>query len=385
MRPPQAARLRLTHLSRLVGLWLLSCAGAPPVTTPPAGSLQAAAPLPSLASPGPPTPVAPSAGPPPAPAPGEAQTSARDAESGPVSDPPAAELAQRFARSLSADPLASETALPAGREPNDNNPGSLVRSAEDLAGASLPFSLSHDKRQLVFIRRDAGSSSIWLAAADGSLVRQIFDPKIDRVKLPDGKLRIMSSTGVFGVRFSRDDKTVFFQTDGWATSLALYRLNLRARTVAFVIDTNGYSIVEQCPERHQLEGSIVAYRHSYDTLLATALDIYFLTDAAGRALGTLGLEPENVDRYLHNQCAPPPTQPAPTVVVPPRLKSLPRCGEGFLRYAPVHFLDGSELSVFYVVKPGHQHDQTLTLDNTASPPIRLDSLMEAFDEVCPPT
>ncbi len=384
MRPPQDSRLRPAHLSRLIGLWLLSCAGASPVTTSQAGSLQSASPLQSPAAPRPPTPLASSPAPVSGPAPGEAQTSPREAESRPITDPPAAELARRFARSLSADPLAAETGLPARRDPNDNNPGSLVRSAKDLAGAALPFSLSHDKRQLAFTRRDTESSSIWIAAADGSAVRQVFDPKTDRVKLADGKVRILDSAAVFDVRFSRDDRTVFFQTDGWATSLALYRLDLRARSVAFVVDTNGYSIVEQCPERHGLEGSIVAYRHSYDMLLATALDVYFLIDVAGRDLGTLGPEPENVDRYLHNHCAPPPAQTVPPVIIPPRLKSMPPCGDGFLRYAPVHFLDGSELSVFYVVKPGHLYDKPLTLESIASPPIRLDSLMEAFGAICSP-
>ena len=99
-------------------------------------------------------------------------------------------------------------------------------------------------------------------------------------------------------------------------------------------------------------------------------------------MGTLGPQQGNVERYLHNNCTLSPPIAVPPVVIPPNLKAMPKCADGFLRYAPVHFIDGSELSIFYVVKPGHLHDRRLTLDNITSPAINLDSLIESFDEVC---
>jgi len=374
--------MRAAHLSALLAIWLLSCGGARLTTERSHSRAQSPAPLPARSTQGAPATVASTQAPALELAQTASETPAPDAANGSVTDPPATELAQRFARMLSTGPRRAEPGLPAPHAANDNNPGNLVRSSEDLASTTTAFALSHDKRQLVFTRREAGASSIWIAAADGSAVRQLFDPKTDRVRLPGGKREVLASGALFDVRFSRDDRTLFFLTDGWATSLALYRLDLRNRTVTFVIDTNGYNVVEQCDLNPRLEGSIIAYRHSYDTLLATAFDVYFLVDAAGRDLGTLGPEQANVDRYLHNNCALSPPRAAPLVVIPPNLTAMPKCADGFLRYAPVHFLDGSELSVFYVVKPGHLHDRRLTLDNVTSPPINLSSLTEAFDEVC---
>jgi len=68
--------------------------------------------------------------------------------------------------------------------------------------------------------------------------------------------------------------------------------------------------------------------------------------------------------------------------VPERLKKFPPCQVGVLRYAPVRFLDGTELPVFYVVGPQHKTGR-LTLEVLRAPPISLEDL-EDFDAVCAP-
>jgi hypothetical protein len=53
-----------------------------------------------------------------------------------------------------------------------------------------------------------------------------------------------------------------------------------------------------------------------------------------------------------------------------------------LRYAPVHFLDGTALPVFYVVGPQYKTGP-LKIEMLGSPSISLDDLQD-FDAVCAP-
>jgi hypothetical protein len=192
-----------------------------------------------------------------------------------VVDPPAPELARRLAEELrqlrqssEADLLGRARGLPAPRDPNDNNPGSLVLSGIELAARELPVAVAHDRKHFAFVRREGETGTLWLAAIEGNHLQQLFDPKHDKAKLPEGR-GLLPSAALFDVQFSADDRAIYFQSEEWATSAALYRLELGQRQPSFVIDANGYRVLSDCAKRPALNGSLIAYRH---TRLLLALD-----------------------------------------------------------------------------------------------------------------
>ena len=302
-----------------------------------------------------------------------------------VVDPPAPELARRLATELrqssEADLLGRAKALPAPRDPNDNNPGSLVLPGIELAARELPVAVSHDRKHFAFVRRDGESGTLWLATIDGNHLQQLFDPEHDQAKLQEGR-GLLPSAALFDVQFSADDRAIYFQSEEWATSAALYRLELGQRQPTFVIDANGYRVLSDCAKRPTLNGSLIAYRHTYDTLLASAYDVYALVSSRGKSQGLIGPEPRNVVRFLQGACTSTKPELPPAPAVPQRLKAFPPCQVGVLRYAPVHFLDGTELPVFYVVGPQYKTGR-LTLEMLGAPPLSLEDL-EDLDAVCAP-
>jgi hypothetical protein len=302
-----------------------------------------------------------------------------------VVDPPAPELARLLARELrqgsEADMLGRAKGLPAPRDPNDNNPGSLVLSGIELAARELPAAVAHDRKHFAFVRRQGETGTLWLAAIDGNQLQQLFDPEHDKAKLPEGR-GLLPSAALFDVQFSADDRAIYFQSEGWATSAALYRLELGQRQPSFVIDANGYRVLSGCTKRPALNGSLIAYRHTYDTLLVSAYDVYALVSARGQSQGLIGPERSNVMRFLRGACTDTKPEPPPVSAVPERLKTFPPCQAGVLRYAPVHFLDGTELPVFYVVAPQHKTGR-LTPEMLVAPPLSLEDLGD-FDAVCAP-
>jgi hypothetical protein len=301
----------------------------------------------------------------------------------PTTDPPGAELARRFAQTRGAP---APAAIPPARQPGDNNPGNLVRPSSDVAAEVPRFVFSPDGKRLAFVRLERGLGSIWLAAADGSDARQVLDLGSAHLLLPEeGGWVEAEPQAFFDLRFSPDGSQLFFQTDGWGTSFALYGLDLATGKASFVVDTNGYTVIESCAKQPQREGQIVAYRHSYEVLLATAYDAYFLVDPHGRELGIIGPEPGNVERFLTNSCSLAGAAPVPAAPkIRAKLRTLPTCGgpDQVLRYAPIHFLDGTELALFYVVKRARAHAPRLTLDDIVSPPIPSSELADHFAEIC---
>jgi hypothetical protein len=299
-------------------------------------------------------------------------------------DPPGETMAQTIANVLRRS-AASGQGIPAPRPAGDNNFGALVRPAAEIAAEIPHYARSHDAKQLAFVRVDGASAALWTADSDGTHARPVFDTSTGKAKLPEGNVGSLPSDSIMDLRFTRDDRGLFFQTDGWATSLALYRLDFRTNKAGFVIDANGYSVIDECPKQRSLEGKVIAYRHSYSTLLVTAIDLYFLVDGSGKVHGVVGPEPENVERFLQTQCAgaKPALPPAPTI--PAHLTELPACGRGnVLRYDPVHFLDGTVLPVFYVVRRGSARVslKSLDLDALVNGPVFLEDLSKGLQALC---
>ncbi len=251
------------------------------------------------------------------------------------------ELAHEIAARLLEGASPEDGELPRPRSQADNNLFALVRSAQELAEEDEGFVLSPDGASFAFVREEYGSHhELWIADLDGSNARLLVDLRTSVGKLPDGETGLIPSDHLFAPTFSADGRSVYFQTDGWATSLALYSVNIKERRFRFVTDANGFSVIRQCAKK-SLVGSLIAYRHSYSELPLSAVDWYFLLDASGKNLGVVGDAPENVDRFLEKTCG--------LGRAPARLTSLPRCDGEVLRYEPRRFLDGTVLELFYWV------------------------------------
>jgi hypothetical protein len=256
--------------------------------------------------------------------------------------PPSGEdLARQFAGALAGGDAAMSLGVPVPRSPYDNNPFALVRSSTDIAADEHEsFVVSPDKKHIAFIVPEGSSfPAIWLARADGGDARELVHLARTPAKSPDGEEGLIPSESLFSLAFSPDAREIYFQTDGWATSLALYAVDVKSGNVRFIVDANGYFVIESC-RRTSRTGNIVAYRHSY-TELASAVDWYFLLDRTGKQIGALGPAQENVQRFLWSECGPP--KPVP---VPAKLRSRPGCDGSVLRYEPRRFLDGSVLPRF---------------------------------------
>jgi hypothetical protein len=183
-----------------------------------------------------------------------------------------------------------------------------------------------------------------VANIDGSNARQVVDLANSRATTPEGTTDLIASDALFSPSFSADGRLLYFQTDGWATSLALYSVNLRTGAISFVTDANGYEVISECRDA-SLVGSLVTYRHSYSEMPLSAVDWYFLQDKNGKRRGVIGPTEENVERFLTNRCG----APAARASVPAYLKQQPGCDGFVLLYRPKRLLDGTELPVFFSV------------------------------------
>ncbi|WP_437981143.1 TolB family protein [Sorangium sp. So ce117] len=257
-------------------------------------------------------------------------------------DPTGAELAEIIAaRLLEGEAAPGSSGLPAPRSERDNNPFALVRPADEIAAEGPEFVLSPSGREFAFVRAEGGKyPELWIADRDGDNARLLVDLSVTESTLVDGERGTIPSESLFAPSFSADGRSLYFQTDGWATSLALYSVRSNGGGVRFVKDANGYFVIRQC-RRRSLVGSLIAYRHSYSELPASAVDWYFLLDPGGKQLGVVGDGPESVDRFLEKACG--------LGRAPEELKGFPGCDGQVLRYEPKRFLDGGVLELFYWV------------------------------------
>jgi hypothetical protein len=260
-----------------------------------------------------------------------------------------AEIALMLADQLAPDGVATKVpsgdGLPRPRSASDNNPFALVRSSGDLAHDGTPVVVSHDGKSMAFIPTVSGTPRVlWVANIDGTNARQVVDLANSRAKLVDGETDLIPSEALFSPSFSADGRLLYFQTDGWATSLALYSVNLRTGAIAFVTDANGYEVISECRDA-SLVGSLVTYRHSYSEMPLSAVDWYFLLDKNGENRGVIGPTEDNVQRFLINRCGAPTTQGS----VPAYLKKQPGCHGFVLVYRPKRLLDGTTLPVFFSI------------------------------------
>jgi hypothetical protein len=250
------------------------------------------------------------------------------------------------------DAVSEGATLPAPPSADDHNLFGLVRSAADLAQQGSHRLASPDGERVVFVQPEGprGKPSLWVSRKDGGEARKLVDVETTQVENPPRGITLGEASGIFDLSFSPDGKKVYFQTDGWATSLALYVVEIDGAKLRFVRDANGYAVIRACTDTKQI-GRLIILQHSYfDPIPTGPVDWYFLIDEQGQRLGIVGPEPENVERFMAKRCgvgvAPP---DPPKAEVPPRLRaSRLNCGGHVVKYNPLQFLDGTGLELFFV-------------------------------------
>jgi hypothetical protein len=233
--------------------------------------------------------------------------------------------------------------LPAPPQPEQNNVFGHVRPASELEDPEAR-AVSPDGTHVATARK----ASVWLSDPDGKNGREVLDAATAKVDNPPDGTSLAATSGVYDLAFSPNGKHLYFQADGWGTSLALYYLDVDQGRVRFVHDANGYSVIQKCTAKNQVGRLIILEHRYFDPIPASAVDWYFLIDDQAKRFGIVGPEPENVARFLARTCGLGHAPPAPAAQrIPAKLarKSV-RCGDALLRRKPIPFLDGTSLELF---------------------------------------
>jgi hypothetical protein len=267
-------------------------------------------------------------------------------------------------------------------DPGPDNPFGLVRDAARIAaerGEERAKSL--DGKRIAFVRvEQKGKASLWVAKADGSAERKVLDVATAKVENPNSGTVLADTSAIFGLSFSPDGKEIYFQADGFGTSLVVYAADVDKGTARFVSDANDYSVITRCRRREHV-GRLILFEHRYfDPIPDQAVNWYFLRDDHGKKLGIIGPEPENVERFLARVCGLGKAPPAkPRTPIPARLEreSL-RCGDRVIAYRPIALLDETFIDLFHVTDP------TAAQDPDYRPDVAPLSLVESIvDSACP--
>jgi hypothetical protein len=173
--------------------------------------------------------------------------------------------------------------------------------------------------------------------------------------------------GFYGPAFSTDDRTLFFMTDAWGDSRALYAIDLASTKTRFVAGMNAYQVIESCADP-KLVGMLVGYPHFARLRGVRFIDAPVLMEPSGRALGLVG----NEARFLARRCglgvAPPEPRPATIPRRPPPDRPF-RCGDETLEYTVLDFLDGTRGAYFEGPGSGNTWDDLVESFRTACPEV----------------
>jgi hypothetical protein len=228
-----------------------------------------------------------------------------------------------------------------------------VAAPAEVAAEQQGRAVSRDGKAIASVRTPVGGRPrIVVDAGDGRGERTLVDLAIGTTPEPTvSGTPLRESSGLFSLAFSPDAQQLFFQADGWATSLALYAVSVDTGAVRFVSDANGYRVIDTCKDK-RLIGKLVLFEHRYfDPLPQSAVDWFFLRDDRGQRLGIVGPEEHNVARFLARRCgvgkAPPP--PARRKPAGKLARGPVRCGDQQLTAAPIALLDGTTLDFVRLV------------------------------------
>jgi hypothetical protein len=172
------------------------------------------------------------------------------------------------------------------------NPLVLARGTwgGDIDEATVTRGTSRDGKWLTFVR-DTGelkvqyagdpyrSTELWIVSTNDGHERRLLTHQPE-VFLPGAGGALM---GFMEPQFSPDHRLVYFQAPAWATSLAVYSIDIATLQARFISDANCLLIVPA--GKHQ--GQLLASRHKYKPLPGGAFDWCGFMDSHGRELATV--------------------------------------------------------------------------------------------------
>jgi hypothetical protein len=221
-----------------------------------------------------------------------------------------------------------------------------------------------DHQMIAFVRTPAPGEglSIWQMTRTGEHAGPVLNLAKTSITVPpdtpapNGKL----VEAFISLSFSADRKRLYFQTDGYGTSLALYELSLDTRKVHLFKDANSYMVVTTCSDPKYVDHLILAQHRYFKG--PGSYDWFWLFDSKGEEIGPIGPGGENVDRFLYKRCGVgPKVADAPPPDVPEVLKKMPRrCGDYQFSRTRRSMLDGSSLDLYLIQNLADPKDIPMT-------------------------
>jgi hypothetical protein len=200
-------------------------------------------------------------------------------------------------------------------------------------------------------------NDLWVTDAGGANERRVVDGKAIHVANADANLPGLDVAPAQSLSLSPDESRIYFMRDGWATSMALFYVEVPTSKVFFFHDANGYNVVDTCKDKKQI-GRVITFEHSYfDINPMSASDYYFLVDSAepkpgeqrtGRSgrVGIIGPDTTNVDRFLLKVCGQGKGAPDDPKKVPAKYLSNVKCKGTTYKHDDLKLLDGTQLLRF---------------------------------------
>jgi len=193
------------------------------------------------------------------------------------------------------------TSLPSAEEHVWSSGGQIFAS-DNRRSRQLPLlmpaatpDLSVDHERLVFVkyRKRAGNMSrdgfvdgrnayigdIWMSAIDGSGAEIVLEGGPRPGLAPPVSGFPEELEGITSPKFDPEGQRVYFIADAWATSGAIYVLDLGTREVKFLTDGNGFAVLHGEPHR----GSLLVSKHRYyDAPQHGSYDHFWLVSATAK-------------------------------------------------------------------------------------------------------
>lgn len=167
---------------------------------------------------------------------------------------------------------------------------------------SMP-ALSHSGERVAFIRNSKdetinnnpsflpidNNSELWVIESDASNEKRVKEAK--DISSPVGK-----ATYIFSPVFSINDNNIFFLTDAWAVSSAVFSFDLASGKMRYITDGNTVDVIEN----GQYKGNLLLNQHQYYKSSSGSYDYYNIVDESGKMIKTLGSELEKAKQELDN-------------------------------------------------------------------------------------
>lgn len=255
---------------------------------------------------------------------------------------------------------AAPSASVAPAEPPPEEAATPPESAAEKHSEPPPEATSKSGKLTAFVKN---GNELWLKERNVG-ERKLVPSGSLTVQNPKANLPPLDESGdLSALAFSPDEKRVYFMRTGWATSSALFYVEVDTGKLFFFHDSNGYKVISTCSNKAHV-GRIINFEHSYFDVNPTgAFDLFTLLDAtppapgeqrtgASGRRGLIGSEDHNLIRFLARECGEGKAPPATPEVIPPKMRVSPlRCQGQTLRRDDLRFLDGTSLIRYRLSNP----------------------------------